>query len=1015
MHWSHFSRLLSSLAVLVTATLLSALAQPAPKTRVTYSEAYGKTGAPPEVTAKDMPRFPAVEPANAAATFQVKKGFRLELVASEPLVNSPVTMAFDEQGRLFVVEMIDYSERREETPHAGRIRLLEDTDGDGKFDKSTVFADNLPWPTALICYDGGIFVGATPDIIWLKDTTGDGKADERKVVFTGFGSGAARLNVQALINSLNWGLDNRIHGATGPIGGNAVKSTATNAGPALDLRGRDFSFDPRSMSLQAESGGGQYGLSFDSLGRKFVCSNSDHLQMVLFGLRYGARNSAFAMPSPRISIAADGPAAEVFRLSPDEPWRIVRTRWRVSGVVPGMVEGGGRVSGYFTGATGATIYRGDAYGPEFVDNAFIGDAGGNLVHRKILSPNGVALTAKRPADEQGIEFLASRDTWFRPVHFQNAPDGCLYIADMYREVIEHPWSIPEAIKKHVDLNSGNDRGRIWRIVPENFKQPKLPKLATATTVQLVAHLESPNGWTRDTAARLLYERRDRRAVPELEALFGRSRSAHARIHALYALQGLFALDTRNLVAGLADRDERVREHAVKLSEGAIVATKGNSTLAEKLLGMTGDLSPRVRYQLAFTLGDVRSSARPKALADLIRRDVESPWMQAAVLSSLTDGVGEVFTSLIHDVRFRSTPGHEEFLRKLAELIGVRNNYAEARAILDFVVKPDSHAPVATIVRALGEGAARAGTTLGALDKLSHLKGVFANAAQTVVNVQATDAARVQAVQLLALTSYAESGAKLLPLLDSSAEPLRLAAIGALARFPAPEVGFELVKRWGTSTPLARTATLAALTTRPERALALLQAVESGIVKPTEIPTVSVKALQSSKDKSVSTLAARLFPAAPKPADALKTFQPALDLRGDAARGKPVFLERCASCHRAGTDGFALGPDFVTVKTAGKDKLLASIVDPNAEIAPQFIAFQVDTRDDESYTALIGNETPSHVTLRMASGQDITLPRTKVKGVKSSGQSLMPENLTAGLTMQGLADLLEFILTAPAPK
>ncbi|MFA6547209.1 MAG: PVC-type heme-binding CxxCH protein, partial [Limisphaerales bacterium] len=570
------------LALLAGLPLGSEAAQPAPKSRLSYSEAYGKAGAQPELTAKDMPHLPAVEPARAVETFQVKKGFRLELVASEPLVNSPVTMAFDENGRLYVVEMIDYSERRDETPHGGRIRLLEDTDGDGKFDKSTIFADNLPWPTAVICYNGGIFVGASPDIIWLKDTTGDGKADERKVVFTGFASGVTRLNVQALINSFNWGLDNRIHGATGPNGGNQVKSTAPDAGPALDLRGRDFNIDPRSMRMQAESGGGQYGLSFDSQGRKFVCSNSDHLQMILFDQRYAARNPAFAMPSPRISIAADGPAAEVFRISPDEPWRVIRTRWRISGVVPGAVEGGGRVSGYFTGASGATIYRGDAYGPEFVDNAFIGDAGGNLVHRKILSPDGVALIGRRPADEQNIEFVASRDTWFRPVHYQNAPDGCLYIADMYREVIEHPWSIPEAIKKHIDLNSGNDRGRIYRIVPEGFKQPRLPKLGSATVAQLVANLDSPNGWTRETASRLIYERQDRRAVPELDRLLGKSHSALGRIHALHALQGLFALEMRHLLAGLSDPDERVREHAVRLCEPSLQGTRGSGSIADKL-------------------------------------------------------------------------------------------------------------------------------------------------------------------------------------------------------------------------------------------------------------------------------------------------------------------------------------------------------------------------------------------------------------------------------------------------
>ena len=968
------------------------------------------------VTAKELPRFPAVEPAKALETFQVKKGFRLELVAAEPLVASPVTMAFDENSRLYVVEMIDYSERRDETPHLGRIRLLEDTDGDGKFDKATIFADNLPWPTAITCYGGGGFVGATPDIIWLKDTDGDGKADERKVVFTGFGSGVPRLNVQGLINSFNWGLDNRVHGATGPIGGNEIKSTATNAAPALDLRGRDFAFDPRSMRLQAVVGGGQYGMSFDSLGRKFVCSNSDHLQMLMFDLRYAARNPAFAMPSPRISIAADGPAAEVFRLSPDEPWRIVRTRWRISGVVPGMVEGGGRVSGYFTGATGATIYRGNAYGPEFVDNAFIGDAGGNLVHRKVLSPNGVALVGKRPADEQNAEFIASRDTWFRPVHFQNAPDGCLYLADMYREVIEHPWSIPEAIKKHLDLNSGNDRGRIYRVVPDNFVQPKLPKLGSATTAQLVANLDSPNGWTRDTAARLLYERQDRRAVVELESLLAKTKFPLGRIHALYVLQGLFALDAKHLLAALADPDERVREHAVRLSESIVLGNKGTGPLADRLLAMANrEISPRVRYQLAFTLGDVRSPARPRALADLIAHDADSPWMRAAVLSSLADGGGEVFAYLVRDVRFRGQPGSEEFLRQLAEMIGARNSYAEAKPVLEFVAKPDPSAPVATWIRALGDGAVRAGTTLAALDKFSHLKGTLTAAAQTVGNEKAAESARVQAAQLLALTSFAESGAQLLPLLDAPAEPLKLAAIASLARFPAPEVGDALVKHWNDFSPRARTDALAALTTRADRALALLKAVEAGTVKPADLPAASVKTLQASKDKAVATLAAKVFPPPPKPADALKTFQPALDLKGDAARGKAVFLERCAACHRAGSDGFALGPDFVTVKSAGKEKILSSLIDPNAEVAPQYIAFQVETKDGESYTAIIGNETPSDVTLRMASGQTVTLPRTKVKGMKSSGQSLMPEGLVAGLTQQAVADLLEFVLTAPAPR
>src|SRR6266571_4742560 len=227
-----------------------------------------------EVSEKDLPRVPPMEPAEALSSFQIKRGFHLELAAAEPLVVDPVAMSFDEDGRLYVVEMRDYSERRPE--RLGRIRRLEDLDGDGRFDKSTVYVDNLPWPTAVFCYGGGVFVGATPDILFCKDTNGDGMADVREVIFTGFAGGYApyetnRLNVQALLNSFNWGLDNRIHGSASMSGGKVgrVQSQFTRAwleraglnpkseirNPKWsDLRGKDFSFDPRTLDFRAESG-----------------------------------------------------------------------------------------------------------------------------------------------------------------------------------------------------------------------------------------------------------------------------------------------------------------------------------------------------------------------------------------------------------------------------------------------------------------------------------------------------------------------------------------------------------------------------------------------------------------------------------------------------------------------------------------------------------------------------------------------------------------------------------------
>jgi putative membrane-bound dehydrogenase-like protein len=270
-------------------------------------------------------------------------------------------------------------------------------------------------------------------------------------------------------------LDNRIHGLTAPNGG-IVTNLVRKSDKPLNLNNQNFSIDPRTMEMLPENGGGQYGMSFNTRGRKFTCSNSEHLMSWMYDSHYADRNPYYVMPKSLVSIAVDGGAAEVFRISPEEPWRVIRTKWRVSGIASGPVEGGGRASGYFTGATGATIYRGNAFPSEFLDNAFTGDAGGNLVHRKIVYPDDVGVKAKRPADEQNVEFLASKDTWFRPTQFANAPDGTFYVIDIYREIIEHPWSLPEQLKKHMDLNSGNNRGRIYRIVPEKFKQPKPAQL-----------------------------------------------------------------------------------------------------------------------------------------------------------------------------------------------------------------------------------------------------------------------------------------------------------------------------------------------------------------------------------------------------------------------------------------------------------------------------------------------------------------------------------------------------------
>ncbi len=792
---------------------------------------------------KELPRVEPVEPADALATFRLADGFALQLAAHEPLVVDPIAMAFDEDGRLFVIEMRGYSEQDDE--HLGRVRLLTDTDGDGKFDKASVYAEGLSWPTAVCCYDGGVFVAAAPDVWYFKDTDGDGEADTKDKVFTGFGRG----NVQGLVNTFVWGPDNRIHGATSSSGA-TVKPSGTGVSPVTDrrdagptsdagptdrkplvLRGRDFSFDPRTLDLRAESGGGQHGMSFNDWGEKFVSSNSDHLQMVMFEDRYVARNPYWKTPSPRISIAADGPQADVFRISPVEPWRIVRTRLRTQGIVPGPVERGGKAAGYFTGATGVTICRGDAFPasgerklPESARQkkstsnqgadtprsplrgfAIVGDVGSNLVHRKRLESNGVKYIGRRV--DENSELIASTDIWFRPVQFANGPDGALYIADMYREVIEHPASLHPVIKKHLDLTSGRDRGRIYRLVPQKFQQPKAPKMSKFTTPQLVAALDHPNAWHRETAARLLYERQDRTGVKPLKLLAGSAETPQGRIAAVSALDGVSSLSPEILSSALDDDDPHVRRQSVRLCDQLAA---DSPALRGKLYGMVDDEDIGVRYQLAFTLGELAGPERDNALAKLLLNNSKDGWIRMAVGTSLHEGSGPVLVRLAGDEKFTASPDGLATIGQIAAQIGRQQRGEDVAAVIQTLAmlaeRKDERVSAAILTglnAAKGESAAP--TDRRRLRRASRRRSkssspMRSSALDEKLNVNQ----RTNAIAQLRLGNYTavQKTLKQLLLPEQPAE-VQAATLDVTATFDVPEVADLLIRRWPTFTPAAR--------------------------------------------------------------------------------------------------------------------------------------------------------------------------------------------------------------------
>lgn len=969
------------------------------------------SAAPPELTRPDLPRVPPTELRDVQKTFHTKPGFELQTAAAEPNVIDPIEACFDENGRMFVVEMRDYSERRDAQPHLGRIRLLEDRDGDGVFEHSTVFADDLPWPTGVICYDGGIFVLATPDLLYIKDTNGDGKADVRRVVFTGFGIERESLNVQALANCLRWGMDNRIHGQTSGNGGQVRRADASDAKP-LTLNGRDFLFDPRTLDFAAEAGGGQYGMSFDDHGRRYVCSNSRHIMTFMYDAKYAERNRFFDMPSPLVDIPVDGPAAEVYRTSPEEAWRVIRTRWRVTGVVEGLIEGGGRSSGYFTGATGITIYRGDAWPADFVGDAFVADVGSNLVHRKQIHVDGVQPVAERPADEQTVEFLTSRDLWFRPVELVNAPDGCLYLCDMYREVIEHPWSLPENIKKLLDLNSGNDRGRIYRIAPVGFKPRPAPRLGSASTGQLVATLESKNAWHRETAARLLFERQDKTAVPLLESIQTRSSSSLARLHALHALGALDALTKENVLTALSDSDAFVREHGIKLAERFIVDGQVPAILWSRLQSMTYDPAANVRFQLAFTLGDLSVPGRLDDLATIARRDSGNPWIRDAILSSLATGAGDVFRELTADAMYRDSSGAHVFLPQLAALVGAQNQADESRRVLAFLGSLDEPVMKFSMTAAFSDGLNRAGKSLAKMGPEANALLVAASGA--AANSMLAEAARLPAIRLLADLDYADASEPLFRLIAGNDWlNVRLEALATLAKFTAPAIGTRLAEHWRSLPSRLRSEVLTVLLARPDRARALVQAIQAGEIYPNALSSTQTHRLRTHRDAEIRSLANRVLVVSESASrqQLIDRYSPAISQKGDEAHGRKIYEERCISCHRSGGEGSALGPDFVAIKTSGKEKLLTNIIDPNREVRPEYAAVTVDTKDGSNRMGLVVNETASAITLRQAFGREDVIARADIIKQDSPGQSLMPEGLEQNLSIQDMADLLDYISSA----
>jgi putative membrane-bound dehydrogenase-like protein len=945
----------------------------------------------PKKQSRPSLRGAASQNTNALASFQVERGFRIELAAAEPMVAAPAALAFDERGRLFVAEMRDYPDRREQSPHLGQIRMLEDMDENGVFQTSTVYADNLPWPSAVACYAGGLFVAATPQIFFLKDSAENGIADVVKVVFTGFGPRPYAPDPTALLNSFNWGLDNRLHcGMAGLDGVVSVLSAAQL--PSTPLSDSDFAFDPRTLALAPEAGPAQTGMSFDDRGRKFVCDSSHPLRMAMCEPRYLARNPFF--PPPPQLLDAAGPATAIYRF-PAPGRASASTQGRPPAGRGQPPSTNAPAAAWLTDARGCVVYRGGAFPSDYLGNVFVADPEAHVIHRFVLRDHGLEMAAERPGEERRTEFLISSDTSFRPRQIVNGPEGALYIAD-FRE--------------------GRESGRVYRIVPESFKRPASTRLDRLQTRELVVALAQNNGWQADTAARLLYEERDPAAAALLRSMLDHSKLPLARLRALHALDGLGALRAGQVLAALKDSDAGVRENAVVLAEQFAASPEMSGELGERLRAMVDDPSPRVRLQLAFTLGELPLPDRGFLLARILAQDLDSPWMSGAVLSSLREGAGPFLATLAGVAPFGNTPAGQRFLAQLVAMIGVRGKLDDVSQVLNLVDQvPVTAQPPYGMLIALGEGLHRSGSSLRLADTQHRLQRFFDAALATAINENMPWAERADAVHLLGINpaDYPHAGdwfqALLIP---TGPYILESEVVAARGRCYDPSVASDLVRFWAGTGPALRAQAMMALMARPQRAAVLLAAIEAGNINGAALPSACLNLLRTDEDPGVSRPAVRLLgPVTQSRSNLVEQFEPALRLKGEAVRGHRLFLALCAGCHRLGGEGQFFGPDLAGARVRGRQAVLEAIIEPNRRVRPEYATCVARTNEGESLVGIKTSQSASTLNLRRLDGVQIAWLLADLQSIQTQSWSLMPEGLEQGLSLEDMADLLDYVLTA----
>lgn len=971
-----------------------------------------------------------LSPEESQKHFQIDPDCRIELVAAEPDVSAPVSIAFDEKGQLWVVEMHDYPNGPAPgEPGKSRIRVLTDEDGDGKYTNPRVFVDQLLFANSLMHWDGGVLVTTDGKLIYFKDTDGDGKSDLREVWFEGF----ATENPQLRCNHPTFGPDNWIYVANGLRNGKvrAVRPKwpkpapeGAKLGEPVDISGRDFRFNPFTGECEAVSGYGQFGLTFDDEGNRYVCSNRNPCMKVIIEERHLKLNPNLAVPRVVEDVS---PAGEQSKLYP------ISRAWTTSNLHAGQ----------FSAACGLIFYRGTALPEKFYNQSFTCDPTGNLVHFNNEKYN----EAKR-------EFLASDETWFRPVNTAMGPDGALYIVDMYRAVIEHPDYMPTELKTRPDLSTGSERGRIWRITSKASEpggvSPRIAQLPSSP-VEIAKLVTHSNGWCRDMAHRLLVEQRETHGKPldgisigspnyrspvdqVLRKILRREPSDVGSVVALRALDGIESLTAEDLamVIQRESLDESVvlekRLYCFPIASDLVVETarmaerfiNDDTRLREKVLavGNASD-SRRLVREIHLAMGQLGGQMRGPRIALATEHLTVADNRDSTALSiGLGEGpyLAEIVLSTLKKIQHRATqkdgPAFRESIPKQILETAVRTGppdvVSEILAVL--LDRGDMQGVLSSIEALNGRGI----TIASFVKDYESIRLRWPAFSKHVTNtLQESDDEKMLTLSapILRYLSLEEGAGSFSRLLSSDLPPTVVTtALQAAAALPDPFGLDHLLGNLQLRSPSHRSTIISALLTSDQRITKLLDLVESNQVSFLEIGQTRLASLQQVKNPEIQARLQKLI-AANAPADrskVLEEYQAALAHEHDPLRGRELFAKNCAQCHKIGDLGVDVAPNISDSRVKTQAQLLTDILDPNRAIDNNYFSYTLVDKAGTVATGIISAETSSSVTLKQPEGKTLTVLRSDIEQLKPNGVSLMPVGFEKQLTVAQMADVISFV-------